>query len=260
MMKSINVLGYGLMGKQIVSLFYLLGYHVNVWSTTTPNLSLLSTIIDKHKSIFSEGVGEIVVFQNIDNLPNNITIEALVEDLDIKKNIFVELKKHISKSLFTNSSSFTPSEISSGIGLLHFFNPIKMKLVEYIPVSQDIEESQIIEDLRLNGFLIMPVQNNRCFLGNFILFHEFSTFFKLVEKYNYSYNNIEHMINKLYGQRDLLKIIDIIGVDVVNKIMQNIREVEDEFYVSKLLIKAECNAILGYKNNTSIKNFLNKIC
>lgn len=37
-MKEINIIGFGLMGRQISALFYLSGYEIGVYSKSKPNI------------------------------------------------------------------------------------------------------------------------------------------------------------------------------------------------------------------------------
>ena len=256
-MKQINIIGFGIMWKQITAILSLLGYEVHVWNHKKPDIAQIDIIKAKNQAYFGSLNGRIIVHENLEDLPDNLTIEAVIENIQIKRAIYIKLKNQITKGYFTNTSSFSPSEIDCNIGVMHFFNPIKMKFVEYLPSRENNTYGEVlISELENIGFVIAKVKDNRCFLGNFILFHEFSTFFKLLENYNYSYGEVEKVITKLYGPRDVLKIIDIIGLDITLKIMQNIQESEADFFVPKLLSDAISHDILGYKNKTSIKDFL----
>ena len=60
----------------------------------------------------------------IEDLKDNVTIESLAEDINIKKSFLLKLKKNINKEICTNSSSIKTNKISDKLNLLHFFNPI----------------------------------------------------------------------------------------------------------------------------------------
>jgi 3-hydroxybutyryl-CoA dehydrogenase len=71
----------------------------------------------------------------------DIVIEAIVESLDAKRALFLEIEKHVAPDtvLATNTSSLSVTEIAAGcarperVGGLHFFNPPPlMRLVEVI--------------------------------------------------------------------------------------------------------------------------------
>jgi 3-hydroxybutyryl-CoA dehydrogenase len=70
-----------------------------------------------------------------------VVVEAVVEDLDVKRRLFVELEQLVSADclLASNSSSLTPTAMAAGLAHperlvgLHFFNPVPvMQLVEVI--------------------------------------------------------------------------------------------------------------------------------
>ena len=76
-----------------------------------------------------------------DAAPAGLVIEAIVEDLAVKRELFRTLEKHLAPDavIATNTSSLSVTEIANGcerperVGGLHFFNPPPvMKLVEVI--------------------------------------------------------------------------------------------------------------------------------
>jgi len=81
----------------------------------------------------------------------DIAIEAIVEDLSVKKSVFQELEKWVAEDclLGTNTSSLSIASIAAAcqrpervIGI-HFFNPAPlMKLVEIIPALQTSPQTQ----------------------------------------------------------------------------------------------------------------------
>ena len=71
----------------------------------------------------------------------DLVIEAIIENMDIKKQVFSEMEKHVSDSclITSNTSSLSVNEMSKALEKperfagLHFFNPVnKMPLVEII--------------------------------------------------------------------------------------------------------------------------------
>lgn len=76
---------------------------------------------------------------------SDLTIEAIVENLDIKKKVFAELETYVSQNciIASNTSSLSIASIASSLQKpercigIHFFNPAPlMKLVEVIPAVQ----------------------------------------------------------------------------------------------------------------------------
>lgn len=256
-MRKVNIIGMGLMGRQIAALFCCLGYEVNVFHYKEFDVSCLDAYINKIKdTLFREG-GKVKLVLDIQNFGNNLTVEAITEDLELKRYYANLMSKTITTGYFTNTSSYSPLEIGENVGVFHFFNPIKMKLVEFFNPLESKIANGIIDDLIDNGFEVVNVKSNRGFVGNYLLFSEISTMFVLMEKHGYSLPEIEKMQTKLYGKRNLIKIIDIIGVDVTLKILENLNEQEFEFYIPKLIKQAVETGVLGKKNNTSLFSLLN---
>jgi 3-hydroxyacyl-CoA dehydrogenase len=121
-----------------------------------------------------------------------ITIETVVEDIEVKKAIFNQCNSVIKKPYYTNSSSFSPHEISEEIGSLHFFNPINLKLIEYYqPKNLMDDTNQLLALLKDQHFNIVPVHANRGYIANFIFLREIAHVFMLIEKYGYTLSEID---------------------------------------------------------------------
>jgi len=81
---------------------------------------------------------------------SDLTIEAIVENLEIKKKVFQELEGYVSENciIASNTSSLSIASIAASLKKadrcigIHFFNPAPlMKLVEVIPAIQTSETS-----------------------------------------------------------------------------------------------------------------------
>ena len=81
---KINVLGTGHMGKQICSLFVVLGHKVKIWHNSTENTEKIIineiTKIEKYFNIKSKG--DYSITNNIKDLENNLTIETVKEEIN----------------------------------------------------------------------------------------------------------------------------------------------------------------------------------
>ncbi len=258
-MNSINILGYGVMGKQIASLFYLGGFEVNIWNDVPmKEADLLRQIKLTGKEIASRDQGKINYVYDLDSLPQSVTIEAVVEDLVIKQDLHQRIGKRFSMPYFTNSSSFAPTEIEKNVNGLHFFNPITLGLVELYLSQKEIERQiqPILEMLRAFHFEIVEVLSNRGYVGNYLLFREISSFFKLIEEHHYPLEVAIKTYAKLYAGRNIIKIIDLIGLDVVYKILVNLKAEDSTLYLPKCFEAALAKNIFGRKNKTSIAQVL----
>lgn len=256
---QINILGYGLMGKQISALLCLGGFNINIWNHSMVNEADLARHIKLLKRSITNNIqeGKITFYKNIEDLPDATTIESVVEDLSIKQKLYkiFEKNKH---SYFTNSSSFSPEEIGKNVNSIHFFNPINLKLIElfFHNENQKLEVYPILSYLEKLDFEIVEVNSNRGYIGNYILFHEISSALKLIEKFEYSYKDVNLVYRKLYGGRNIFSIIDVVGIDVVYKILKNLKEIDETIYLPYSLHNALQAGAYGKKNKTSIINFI----
>ena len=157
MIKVIGVIGSGAMGTGIAQVIATAGLEVYIYDSNPVAINVakdnfkesLEKLVTKNK-ITAEDASAIeskIIFQsNFKSLDAcDLIIEAIVEDLQIKKQVFAELEKIVSKDcvLATNTSSLSIASIAAAcqfpervIGL-HFFNPATiMPLVEIVPAIQ----------------------------------------------------------------------------------------------------------------------------
>lgn len=161
--KEVAVIGAGMMGAQIAQLFSQVGkYPVTITDIKDEFINrglqfmqggLKKHFVDKGKMTQSEMdqiVGRIKGTTNLAEAVKNadFVIEAVFENLDVKKNIFKQLDENASADtiLASNTSNLNISEMASVTKIadkvvgMHFFNPIAvMKLVEVVrsPLTSD---------------------------------------------------------------------------------------------------------------------------
>lgn len=150
----IGIVGSGAMGSGIAQIAAMVGHTVLLYDNNTTSLQrakqnlagTLSKLVEKQKITQqkSDEVNALISFaENIAVLkPCNLIIEAIVENLDIKKQVFSQLEKITEGKcvLATNTSSLSVTSIGAAcvnptqvLGI-HFFNPAPlMPLVEIIP-------------------------------------------------------------------------------------------------------------------------------
>ena len=151
-METVGVIGGGQMGSQIAALSAMAGYETHVYDSDSKNLKSkikftednLVNLIDKgryEKSKLENFKKHLHSSESIDETINNksFVIEAVVERLDVKLEIFENISKKLDKNvvLATNSSFIPASEIAKScdhptrfINMHFFYPPIRMDLVE----------------------------------------------------------------------------------------------------------------------------------
>jgi enoyl-CoA hydratase/3-hydroxyacyl-CoA dehydrogenase len=166
---QITVLGSGIMGHGIAQISAMAGYNVNL-------RDIEQSFLDKAMDKIKWSINKLVEKQKItpieaDNIINrihpvvdleqslkssNLVIEAVPEDLNLKKKVYEEIEKFATDDMIfaSNTSTLPISEISAFttrpdkfIGL-HFFNPPQlMPLVEIIP---GLKTEQEVTELAIN--------------------------------------------------------------------------------------------------------------
>ena len=152
-----GIVGSGSMGRGIAQVFATAGHQVVLYDNHPQALEsaqqhhekIMKRLVDKGRVLPDEAealLGRITYSGELKAMENaGLVIEAIIENLDVKKGVFSKLESMVPKAciLATNTSSLSVSAIASAcqhpervIGL-HFFNPAPlMKLVEVVPAIQ----------------------------------------------------------------------------------------------------------------------------
>lgn len=160
-MKKVGIIGAGAMGSGIAQVAATAGHSVVLFDTKTEALrlsksklaSVMNRLVEKGR-LTSEEAQEIQKrISYADHMEvlseSDIIIEAIIENLDVKKDVFSSIESLVSKDciLASNTSSLSIASIASAcerservLGI-HFFNPAPlMPLVEIIPAIQTADE------------------------------------------------------------------------------------------------------------------------
>ncbi|WP_349409654.1 3-hydroxyacyl-CoA dehydrogenase [Pseudalkalibacillus sp. SCS-8] len=154
MINHITVIGSGVMGRGIAYVAAVGGYKTTLVDISEQALASAETEIH---SIFKKGIQRNKITENDANesmermsfSPNleetvastDLVIEAVPENIEIKKNVFETIDKHAPDHCYfaTNTSTMSPTEIASftnrpgKVIAMHFFNPVhKMPLIEIV--------------------------------------------------------------------------------------------------------------------------------
>ncbi len=159
---NVAIIGSGTMGSGIAQVAATAGCTVKIYDNNIEALSRSKVALDKTLTMLLEKVKIDItekdrIFNSIfyvnalqDLSDSDLIIEAIVENLEVKRQLFSDLEKIVSENtiLASNTSSLSIASIAASctksdrvIGI-HFFNPAPlMKLVEVIPAIQTSQQT-----------------------------------------------------------------------------------------------------------------------
>jgi len=151
---KVGIVGVGKVGMSIVQAFAQSGFKIQGMDIDQGNIDKgLKSVGQNLESLVSKGkmkleekdaiLSRIILSTDFDGLKKvDVVIEAVFEDMDVKKAAFQKIDKMVGSKdalLLTNTSSLSVTEIASVTGRpervagMHFFNPVPvMKLVEVV--------------------------------------------------------------------------------------------------------------------------------
>ncbi|MEH6535412.1 MAG: 3-hydroxyacyl-CoA dehydrogenase NAD-binding domain-containing protein [Psychroserpens sp.] len=165
---NVGIIGSGTMGSGIAQVAATAGCKVKLYDTNQTALDkaqaalekVLLRLIEKGRIDSAEKTRIQSNISYVDSLKalgdSNLTIEAIIENLDIKQKVFSELESYVADDciIASNTSSLSIASIAASLQKpercigIHFFNPAPlMKLVEVIPA---IQTSKAVLDASVN--------------------------------------------------------------------------------------------------------------
>lgn len=190
----------------------------------------------------------------------DVVIEAIVEDMNIKKKVLAETETKVKKGavLATNTSSLSVNEMAKGLSRpedfvgMHFFNPVhKMPLVEVIRGEKSSDEAvaTIFELSKKMGKLPVVVKDGPGFLVNRILVPYLIEAAWLLED-GMSVETVDRRYKKEFGMpMGPFTLMDEIGIDVCIKVSKIFHEsLGDRIMIPPVMKKLSESGRLGKKN------------
>lgn len=245
---NIGIIGAGTMGAGIAQVAATAGCSVKIYDTKTDALQkskddlekILNRLIEKGR-INSEEMKRIQKnIKYVNTLKalkdSDMTIEAIVENLDIKKNVFSTLEKFVSEDciLASNTSSLSIASIASSLEKpercigIHFFNPAPlMKLVEVIPAIQTSEETLNIsvKTIKAWGKTVAVAKDTPGFIVNRVARPFYGEALRIYEEGVASFSEIDNAMKRIGGFRmGPFELMDFIGNDVNYTVTETVFE------------------------------------
>lgn len=250
-MKNIAIIGAGTMGSGIAQVAATAGCTVKVYDTKKEALQksedalekILRKITDKGKITEEEKnriQGNISYVEKMEDLADaDLTIEAIVENIDIKHKVFRQLEEIQRKDaiIASNTSSIPIAGIAAALDHpervigIHFFNPAPlMALVEIIPAVQTSDEVkdkvvQTISDWKKVGVLAKDTPG---FIVNRVARPFYGEALRIYEEGFASFAEIDNAMKELGNFRmGPFQLMDFIGNDVNYSVTETVFK---EFY------------------------------
>ncbi|HUR11475.1 MAG TPA: 3-hydroxyacyl-CoA dehydrogenase NAD-binding domain-containing protein [Flavitalea sp.] len=304
--RKVAVLGSGVMGSRIACHFAGVGLQVllldippkelNEAETAkglTPdhpavknrivNEALAAALKSNPSPVFHKDVAKKIRTGNFtDNMKDiadcDWVIEVVVERLDIKQQIFIEVEKYRKPgTLITSNTSGIPirmmaegrsDDFKKHFCGTHFFNPPRyLRLLEIIPTSfTDPEVTKFLlhyGDLYLGKTTVLA-KDTPAFIANRIGVFSIMSIFRLKEKLSLSIDEVDALTGPLLGRPKsaTFRTADVVGIDTLVKVAKGVFDncpedkAKDTFLIPAWLDKMVANNWLGDKTG---QGFFKKI-
>lgn len=235
---NIGIIGSGTMGSGIAQVAATAGCTVKIYDTKAEALDnakaslekIMSRLVEKERIDEAEKSRIQGNIQYVDSLKDledsNLTVEAIIENLEIKQNVFYELESYVASDciIASNTSSLSIASIASALKKpercvgIHFFNPAPlMKLVEVIPAIQTSSATlnasvKTVEDW---GKIVAVAKDTPGFIVNRVARPFYGESLRIYEEGIADFATIDWALKSLGGFRmGPFELMDFIGNDV----------------------------------------------
>jgi len=289
--KKVAVLGSGVMGSRLACHFANIGLSVVLLDIVPFDISdedkektavrnsivngaLKSTLKANPSPIYDKAFASRITTGNFTDNMDMIAdcdwvLEAVIERLDIKKQVFENVEKHRKPgSMISSNTSGIPIEMmldgrsddfkSHFVGT-HFFNPPRyLRLLEIIPSSQTHQE--VVDFFMRYGELFLGKQTVLCkdtpaFIANRVGVFSIMAIMKVMEEMDMTVEEIDALTGPFIGKPKsaTFRTTDVVGLDTMVKVSKGVYEncPDDErrdiFNIPDFVTKMEAEGMLGDK-------------
>lgn len=234
-MEKVIVIGSGVMGSGIAMSSILAGYQTLIYDVKSEALEKATQYIEKQIQISVEkgkiteeqkiqALGKLSFTEDKSALTADFIIEAILENLNIKRELFQHLESINSpETIFaTNTSSIPITQIANGLKHperlvgVHFFNPAHiMKLVEIIQgaaTTKEIAEKAFNWAISL-GKTAVYTKDAPGFIVNRVARHFYVEALKIAEEGVTDFQKIDQLVEASGFKMGPFRLMDLIGVD-----------------------------------------------
>jgi 3-hydroxybutyryl-CoA dehydrogenase len=245
-MIKVGVLGSGSMGSGIAQVAATAGHNVVLVDNNPEALNsaksklqkIMNRLIEKGRldAQTAADIQERISYElSMDAFAScGLVIEAIIEDLDIKKTVFRRLEEIVSSDclIASNTSSLSISAIGSALEKanrflgIHFFNPAPlMKLVEIIPALQTSDSNLILARETINSWSKITVlaKDTPGFIVNRIARPFYSEALRMYDEGIADFATIDWALTEIAGFRmGPFTLMDYIGNDINYKVTETV--------------------------------------
>ncbi len=248
---TIGVIGTGAMGRGICQIAAAAGLTVKLWDANADAISgardfvarMLRRQAEKGRITADEAEAAITRLVAVDGLDDftdaDLVIEAIIEDLEVKRDLFTRLEAIVGPDciLASNTSSLSvtalaaPLERPGRVAGYHFFNPVPlMKVVEVIAAT--MTEEAVVEALcalaERMGHRPVRTIDSPGFLVNHAGRGLSTEGLRIVSEGIAQTHQVDDVMREAAGFRmGPFELFDLTGIDVSLKVMESIY---DQFY------------------------------
>ena len=280
-LRSVGVLGSGIMGSGIAEVVAATGAHVIVRSRSLASAEAmlagldasLARQVDKGRRDAEDAAAlrsRVSATSSLSDLADcDLVIESVVEDMDVKKTIFNELDRSVRHDaiLATNTSTLSVIDLAMETSRpervcgVHFFNPAPvMSLVEVVrPLSASDETiDTVLEFVRACGKDPVLVADRAGFVVNALLFPYLNDAIHLYERGIASLEGIDLAMKGGCGfPMGPFALLDLVGLDTSLSILEALHAEygEARFAPAALLKRMVSAGRLGRKSGWGFYNY-----
>lgn len=274
---NIAIIGAGVMGSGIAQVCAMAGHNTKIYDIETSSLEKAREVITRNleKGVslgklsdiqMQEALQRIQYCSEVSELKVDLVIEAIVERLDVKVQVFQHLEEVNGQNCIyaSNTSSIPLTQLASKLSHpnrvvgIHFFNPAHiMKLVEVIRAEQTDEDvlQTAVEFVRGLGKQCIVAEDAPGFIVNRVARHYYVEALKALEERVADHQLIDELMESLGFKMGPFRLMDLIGVETNLSVTQSMYELfnyDPKFRPSRIQQK---KAQAGYYGRKTGKGF-----
>jgi 3-hydroxybutyryl-CoA dehydrogenase len=243
---NVGVVGAGAMGRGIAQIAAQAGSTVWLYDTQPAAVEAArQALVDQWDKLLAKGKmaqeqrdGCVARLQSANQLsdlaPCDLVVEAIVERLDVKKNLFAELEGIVAETavLATNTSSLSVTAIANGLKRpaqlagFHFFNPVPlMRVVEVIAGLKTAQEvcKRLCDYAREMGHTPVMAQDTPGFIVNHAGRGYGTEALRIVGESVADFATVDRILRDQMGFKlGPFELMDLTALDVSHPVMESI--------------------------------------